>query len=205
MLPRSENPGVSRDNPARLVGKHRVRPAPLLHARRKLRDLSLGMGPGIFRIRDQPVDRPALDLIRRPCALARARVARRRLSSYPSRRMGRKQRGPVKRVVLNWAAHALDGLLCAVAGLGLQVLVDVPHRGLLMIAGPLARRALAHRVPARLVLAVIMAAADRKVVFRPDDLRSSIKSRSAVPSRQAIVCHASCGRPRASVLTEIGW
>jgi hypothetical protein len=52
-------------------------------------------------------------------------------------------------------------------------LVDAEHR---MIAGPLPRRALAHRVPARLVLAVIMAAADRKVVFRPDDLRSSIKA-----------------------------
>jgi len=45
-----------------------------------------------------------------------------------------------------------------------------------MIAGPLPRRALAHRVPARLVLAVIMAAADRKVVLRPDDLSSSIKA-----------------------------
>ena len=31
-----------------------------LHACRKMRDLSFGMGPGIFRIRDQPVDRPAL-------------------------------------------------------------------------------------------------------------------------------------------------
>jgi len=45
-----------------------------LHACRKMRDLSFGMGPGIFRIRDQPVDRPALDLIRRPHfpSLARA-------------------------------------------------------------------------------------------------------------------------------------
>src|SRR5882724_6635598 len=30
-------------------------------------------------------------------------------------------------------------------------------------------------------------------------------SQSVVPSRQVIVCHASCGRLRASVLTEIGW
>src|SRR5258708_28365216 len=29
------------------------------------------------------------------------------------------------------------------------------------------------------------------------------ESRSAVPSRQAIVCHASCGRPWASVLTQL--
>src|SRR5438309_12106675 len=31
------------------------------------------------------------------------------------------------------------------------------------------------------------------------------ESQSAVPSRQVIVCHASGGRLRASVLTEIGW
>ena len=48
-------------------GDRAVRPAPLLHASRKLRDLSLRVRPGVLRIRDQPVDRPALDLIRRPC------------------------------------------------------------------------------------------------------------------------------------------
>jgi hypothetical protein len=67
-------------NPARRVNQHRVRPAPLLHARRKLRDLSLGMRPGILRIRDQPVDRPALNLIRGPCRLARALCAQARAS-----------------------------------------------------------------------------------------------------------------------------
>jgi hypothetical protein len=65
---------VSRDNPAGLVGKHRVGPAPLLHARRKLRNLSLGVRPVILRVRDQPVDRPALNLIRRPRSLARGRA-----------------------------------------------------------------------------------------------------------------------------------
>ena len=47
---------------------------------RKLRDLSLGVRPGVLRLRDQPVDRPALDLIRRPLVptLARAHYARTR-------------------------------------------------------------------------------------------------------------------------------
>jgi hypothetical protein len=69
--------------------------APLLHARRKLRDLSLRMRPGVLRIRDQPIDRPALNLIRRPCSLARAHNARGRapakvgkLSALKSRRRG---------------------------------------------------------------------------------------------------------------------
>ena len=34
-----------------------AQPMPPLTARRKMRDLSLGVGPGIFRIRDQQVDR----------------------------------------------------------------------------------------------------------------------------------------------------
>ena len=71
-LPRSKDPGMAGYNSDRLVRKHRVHPAPLLHARRKLRDLSLGVRPGVLRIRDKPVDRPSLDLIRRPLGLARA-------------------------------------------------------------------------------------------------------------------------------------
>jgi hypothetical protein len=68
---------VTGNNPARLVGENRIRPAPLLHARRKLCDLSLGVRPGILRIRDQPVDRPSLNLICRPNfpSLARAHYA----------------------------------------------------------------------------------------------------------------------------------
>jgi hypothetical protein len=73
-LPRCEDVRVSRNYPAFFVGEHRVRPAPLLHACRNLRDLSFGMSSGISRIRDQPVNRPALDLIRRPDGLARGRA-----------------------------------------------------------------------------------------------------------------------------------
>ena len=58
------------------------RPAPLLDARRDRRDLRIRVGPGIFGIRDQPIDRPsarpyppatAFDF-RPPVAQARARA-----------------------------------------------------------------------------------------------------------------------------------
>ena len=86
--------------PARLIGQHRVRPAPLLHARRKLRDLSLRVRPGVLRIRDQLVDRPALDLVRRDLAwaeeLERRRDPRagRRAGGDPPRLAGRSRRYP---------------------------------------------------------------------------------------------------------------
>jgi hypothetical protein len=72
-LPGSKDRCVASYNSARLVSEHRVRPSPLLHARRNLRYLSLGVRPGILRIRNQPVDRPPLNLIRRPSRLARGR------------------------------------------------------------------------------------------------------------------------------------
>ena len=53
-----------------LAHQRRRRPAPLLDACRDGGDLGIRVGPGVFRIRDQPVDRPALDL--RPCRLATA-------------------------------------------------------------------------------------------------------------------------------------
>src|SRR6202043_2721863 len=46
--------------------QRRRRPAPLLDARRDRRDLRISVGPCIFRVRDQPIDRPPLDLIGRP-------------------------------------------------------------------------------------------------------------------------------------------
>src|ERR1700720_1124778 len=39
---------------------------PLLDARRDRRDLRISVGPCIFRVRDQPIDRPPLDLVGRP-------------------------------------------------------------------------------------------------------------------------------------------
>jgi hypothetical protein len=49
-----------------LAHQRRRRPAPLLDARGDRGDLGIRVGPGIFRIRDQPIDRPPLDLVGRP-------------------------------------------------------------------------------------------------------------------------------------------
>ena len=69
MSTRREYPGMAGNQSAVLAHQRRRRPAPLLDARRDCRNLSVRVGPGVFRIRDQPIDRPALDLIRRPRSL----------------------------------------------------------------------------------------------------------------------------------------
>jgi hypothetical protein len=61
-----EHPGVARNQTAVLAHQRRARPAPLLDARRYRRDLGIRVGPGIFRVWDQPFDRPPLDLVGRP-------------------------------------------------------------------------------------------------------------------------------------------
>src|ERR1019366_5064599 len=61
-------------------------------------------------------------------------------------------------VVLHRPSHAFDGLLGAVRGFGvLAAAGNGPKRCLLAIAGPMAFRA--HRIPARFMLPVIIAAA----------------------------------------------
>src|SRR5580692_7586045 len=64
-LPGGEYPGVARDQAAVLAHQRRRRPAPLLDACRDRGDLGIRVGPGIFRVRDQPIDRPPLDPVRR--------------------------------------------------------------------------------------------------------------------------------------------
>src|SRR5580692_9062405 len=68
------------------------------------------------------------------------------------------------------------GFLRAVAGFRFQIFVDLPQRRLRMVADPRRGATLAHHVPARLVLAVVMAAADREVVFGPNDLRAGLEA-----------------------------
>jgi len=68
-LPGGEYPGVARDQAAILAHQRRRRPAPLLDACRDRGDLGIRVGPGIFRVRDQPIDRPPLDPVRRPRSL----------------------------------------------------------------------------------------------------------------------------------------
>jgi hypothetical protein len=49
-----------------LAHQRRRRPTPLLDARGYRGDLGIRVGPGIFRVWDQPLDRPPLDLVGRP-------------------------------------------------------------------------------------------------------------------------------------------
>src|ERR1700758_4348394 len=83
---------------------------------------------------------------------------------------------PGRRIVLDRPAHALDRVLRAVAVFRFQIFVDLPQRRLRMVADPRRGATLAHHAPARLVLAVVMAAADREVVFGPNDLRAGLEA-----------------------------
>ena len=65
-LPSGEYPGVARNQAAILAHQRWRRPAPFLDARGDRGDLGIRVGPCIFGIRDQPIDRPPLDLIGRP-------------------------------------------------------------------------------------------------------------------------------------------
>src|SRR6202035_3063952 len=84
-LPGGEYSGVARNQTAVLAHQRRRRPAPLLDARGYRGDLSVRVCAGIFRIRDQPNDRPPLDLIGRPRPLISGSLARVRA---PARRRG---------------------------------------------------------------------------------------------------------------------
>src|SRR4029077_12741461 len=79
-------------------------------------------------------------------------------------------------VVLNRPAHALDGFLSRMTGLRFYRLVDLPQRRLSPVALPMS--GVTHGIPARLVLDVIVAAANRKVRFGPDDLHPNLKAGS---------------------------
>ena len=68
-LPGSEHASVAGDQATILAHQRRARPAPLLDARRDGRDLGVRVGPSVFRVWDQPIDPPALDLIGRPRSL----------------------------------------------------------------------------------------------------------------------------------------
>src|SRR5580693_10546837 len=68
--------GVARDQAAILAYQRRRRPAPLLDACRDRGNLGIRVGPSIFRVRDQPVDRPPLDLVGRPRPLISRRLSR---------------------------------------------------------------------------------------------------------------------------------
>src|SRR5271166_2577341 len=80
---------------------------------------------------------------------------------------------PGRGVILDWATHALDRLLRRVAGFGFQV-CNLPERRLCAV--PLPVTVIAHRVPARFVLNMIMPTPNDEFAFAPYNLRSDFKS-----------------------------
>ena len=78
-------------------------------------------------------------------------------------------------VVEHGPAHALDRLLRAVRCFAvLAAAGNRPQRRLFAVSRPIALAA--HRVPARLVLPVIVAASDHQTFLRPDNLSANSKS-----------------------------
>src|SRR5205823_9749051 len=121
------------------------------------------------------------------CDQARARTEKRIVDQFA---------GPA--VVDDRAPHAVDRLLRSVppALLALSiteriVVGDLPYRGLLAVTLPLARLALAHRVPAIFMTPMVVAAAQCKMLLDPDDLRPRRQS----ASRQIGADHTAMQRP----------
>src|SRR5215831_1161874 len=54
---------MPRDDPALFIGEDRDRPTPFPYAGGDLRDLGVRMLPGVARVWDQPLDRPAFDIV----------------------------------------------------------------------------------------------------------------------------------------------
>jgi hypothetical protein len=75
-LPGREHPGVARNQTAVLAHQRRRRPAPLLDAGGYRGDLGIRVGAGVFRVWNQPIDSPALDLVGRPRSLISDGLAR---------------------------------------------------------------------------------------------------------------------------------
>src|SRR4051812_26719041 len=104
----------------------------------------------------------------------------------PAGHLGRYDRGsgaaerlvdrlPGRGVVLDRALHAGDRLLRPVAEPLVLASVDVPDRRLLAAALPIGGAP--HRVPARLMLPMVMAAREREALLCPDDLAADLEAR----------------------------
>ena len=74
-------------------------------------------------------------------------------------------------VIEDWAAHNLDWLLGPVAVAAVFAGLNVPYRVLAAVAGPL--RGALGRIPARLVLPVVVTAAKCEAVLYPNDLAAN--------------------------------
>src|SRR6201991_3516849 len=81
-----------------------------------------------------------------------------------------------RRVVFDWPAHALDRLLRSVAAPIVVARIDIPKCRLLAIPAPARPGCPAHRIPAGLVLPIIVSPAQGKTVLCPDDLRAHVEA-----------------------------
>src|SRR5260221_400986 len=79
---------------------------------------------------------------------------------------------PGRGIVLDRPAHALDRLLRRVAGLRHPRPVNLPQRRLFPVAGPMSGATVAHGIKARLMLSVVVTAADDQLAFGPNDPRA---------------------------------
>src|ERR1700752_2125860 len=103
---------------------------------------------------------------------ARARTEKRVIDQFA---------GPA--VVDDRSANALDGLLCGVPPARLALAIakrivvgDLPYGGLLAAPVPMARLALAHRVPAGFMAPMVVAPAQCEMRLGPDDLSTQLKA-----------------------------
>src|SRR5215471_12380188 len=99
-------------------------------------------------------------------------------------------------VVDDRAAHRFDRLLRAMPPTFLApraaeriVVGELPDRRLRAVAGPVAGLALAHGVPAAFVLPVIIAAAQREMLLRPDDLSAQLEPATRQAGGDDIAVH----------------
>src|SRR5579884_3959864 len=93
------------------------------------------------------------------------------------RRPGARERvDDIAAVVGDRAREQLDRFLGAVAAGQVRVERHLPDGGLAAVADPAGAGGAAYRVPAGLVAPVVVAAADRQVRLRPDDLRPQLEA-----------------------------
>src|SRR4029077_19347723 len=91
-------------------------------------------------------------------------------------------------VIQDWAAHQLHGFLSSMTGCGLKPIAPkgvqvshLPHRRLRAIALPMGFTTFPNAQPARFMLPVIMAAAEREVLLNQNNRRADLEVRGHEP------------------------
>ncbi len=170
----------------------RRRPSPALRRRRGLRGARSGTSGSrrhrrqealARRLQDRRLAREALPSDHRHVDVGRVELER--VDAAPRHLAGDDRRAgadegvvdglPGRRVVGDRPPHALHRLLGAVPEAAVFARRDRPQRRLRAIARPATAGVAAHRIPAGLVLPMIIAAAEREAVLGPDDLRADLE------------------------------